>query len=156
TPADAVLTVGGAADGEHDHVAGALAALSAELVYRGVAIKPGKPVALAMRGAQPLFVLPGNPGSAYVTFLLLGAPLLRAMQRDGAAAPRFVRAYADAPLRGAKDRLAVLYGALATRDGATRFVPHPAAASGAVPPIAFASALALVDAGTTVERDALV
>lgn len=148
--ADLIVTVGGAADGEHDHVTRALAAVSAETIFRGVAIKPGKPVTLARHGAVPLLALPGNPGSAFVTFVLLGVPLLRAQQGDRAPVPPVVDAATDAELRAPRDRLSICYGALVSRGGALHFHPEPAASSGSVAAITGARALALVAAGTTV------
>jgi len=144
--ADLVATVGGAADGEHDHVARVLAELGAETLFRGVAIKPGKPVGLARLHGVPILALPGNPGSAYVTFALLGLPILRVLA--GEVQPvRRTRARLAAPLRAPSDRCAIHYGALEVRDAALTFVPAQNAASGSVPGVASASALALVPPG---------
>jgi molybdopterin molybdotransferase len=46
----------------------------------GVALKPGKPVAVARLGALAVVVLPGNPGAATVAFDQLGRPLLLKLQ----------------------------------------------------------------------------
>jgi molybdopterin molybdotransferase len=43
----------------------------------GVAIKPGKPVSFGAIGSSLVMALPGNSTAAYVTFLILGLPLLR-------------------------------------------------------------------------------
>lgn len=81
--ADLVLSVGGVSVGDHDVVRGALMAEGVALDFWRVAIKPGKPLCL---GRSPSGVrvlgLPGNPASALLTFLLFGAPLLRALQGD--------------------------------------------------------------------------
>jgi molybdopterin molybdotransferase len=45
------------------------------LVY-GVAIRPGKPVIIAMAGDKPVFGLPGNPVSAAITFDLFVRPAI--------------------------------------------------------------------------------
>lgn len=150
-----VATVGGAADGEHDHVARVLGELGAETLFRGVAIKPGKPVGLARLRGIPILTLPGNPGSAYVTFALLGLPLLRAL--TGETHPvRRVRARLAAPLRAPADRCAIHYGALDVRESTIYFVPARNAASGSVPGVATASALALVPAGASLAAEALI
>ncbi len=149
---DVVVTVGGAAEGKHDHVLPALEASGAELVFRGVAIKPGKPVALARLGALPVLALPGNPGSAFVTFALLGLPLIRAMQGDLAARPERVRARLASPVRALPDRIAVVYGALrASPEAPTErvFVPAPAAPPGSVPGLLGAQAFAFATAGSS-------
>jgi molybdopterin molybdotransferase len=158
--ADVVITVGGAADGKHDHVLPALEALGARSIFRGVAIKPGKPVALATRALAgrvvPVLALPGNPGSAFVTFTLLGLPLLRALHGERAPARPRPLVRAASPLRSAGDRDVLAYGALEVHDGAPLFVPAPAATSGSVPGLASAAALALVRAGAPVAGGGLV
>ncbi len=74
--ADLVITTGGASVGDEDHLATALNALGANTVFHGVAIKPGKPMTLAQLHGTPVIGLPGNPVAAYVTWALLGRPLL--------------------------------------------------------------------------------
>ncbi len=145
--ADLIVTVGGAADGQHDHVLRALEVLGAERTFRGVAIKPGKPVALSRLGGLPLLALPGNPGSAFVTFVLLGIPLLRRLggERDVAAPRRLARA--GAPLRAPADRAALVYGVLAVHDDELVFTPAPPSSSGSVVGLARASAIAIVAPG---------
>jgi putative molybdopterin biosynthesis protein len=45
----------------------------------GVALKPGKPICLAVTRGKPVIVLPGFPTSAIFTFHTFAAPLIRAM-----------------------------------------------------------------------------
>lgn len=78
--ADVVLTTGGVSVGDHDHVKPALAALGVALDFWKVAMKPGKPLAVARHGAVPIFALPGNPVSSAVAFELFVRPALLAMQ----------------------------------------------------------------------------
>lgn len=151
---DVVVTVGGAAQGAHDHVHAAWRMLSASTVFRGVSIKPGKPVALgAVRTATRdvvLFAIPGNPGSAFVTFTLFVMPALRAMQGDRQpVAPRWLLP-TTAPLGGLMDRTSVVYGRIEPADEGPRFVPAPQASSGSVPGLASAEALGLLAPGTAV------
>lgn len=84
TTSDVVVVCGGVSVGDHDHVKGALAALGAEEVFWGVALRPGKPTwfGTLAAGARrvPVFGLPGNPVSAMVCFQLFVRPALRAMQ----------------------------------------------------------------------------
>jgi molybdopterin molybdotransferase len=70
---------GGVSVGPHDHVRPALAALDAEEVFWGVALRPGKPTWFGVRDPTLIFGLPGNPVSAMVTFLLFVRPAIRAM-----------------------------------------------------------------------------
>jgi len=82
---DLVLTSGGVSVGEMDFVRSAFAALGGELQFWKVAVRPGKPFVFGRLGGKFLFGLPGNPVSAFVTFLLLVRPALQRWQ--GARAP---------------------------------------------------------------------
>ena len=81
TECDAVITTGGVSVGELDFVKNAFEALGGKLSFWRVNIKPGKPFVFGELGNQLLFGLPGNPVSAFVTFLLLVRPALLRMQR---------------------------------------------------------------------------
>jgi molybdopterin molybdotransferase len=82
--ADVIVISGGMSVGAHDHVRPALKALNVEERFWGVALQPGKPTALGVRGDRLIFGLPGNPVSAVVTFSLFGLPALRALQGESA------------------------------------------------------------------------
>jgi putative molybdopterin biosynthesis protein len=66
-------------------------------VVHGVALKPGKPILLAVIDGTPIVVLPGFPTSAVFTFHEFVAPLLRRLAGLSAGDVRTVRAVA--PLR---------------------------------------------------------
>lgn len=78
--ADVLVVCGGVSAGEHDHVKGAFAELGVEQSFWGVSLKPGKPVWFGSRAGTLVFGLPGNPVSAFVTFLLFVRPALRVLQ----------------------------------------------------------------------------
>jgi putative molybdopterin biosynthesis protein len=76
---DMVVLSGGTSKGAGDmcyEVVGALPAPG--IVVHGVAIKPGKPLCLAVAGSTPVVILPGFPTSAIFTFHRFVAPVLRA------------------------------------------------------------------------------
>ena len=77
---DAVVTTGGVSVGEMDYVKAAWTKLGGSMDFWKVSIKPGRPFAFGRRGKNFLFGLPGNPVSAFVTFLLLVRPALRRWQ----------------------------------------------------------------------------
>jgi molybdopterin molybdotransferase len=85
---DILITSGGASVGDHDLIKPALAAWGAETAFWKVAIKPGKPLLVAARGAQVILGLPGNPVSSFVTAFLFALPLVRAAMLDPAPLPR--------------------------------------------------------------------
>ncbi len=78
--ADLLIVSGGVSVGPHDHVRPALQKLGVEQQFWGVALQPGKPTWFGVGAGKPVFGLPGNPVSAAVTFTLLVAPALRALQ----------------------------------------------------------------------------
>jgi molybdopterin molybdotransferase len=77
---DLLITTGGASVGDKDRVKRVLAELGVRFFVDGVALKPGKPVAVARLGETAVLVLPGNPGAATVAFDQLGRPMLLALQ----------------------------------------------------------------------------
>jgi len=88
--ADILITSGGASVGDHDLIKPALAARGAETAFWKVAIKPGKPLLVAARGAQVVLGLPGNPVSSFVTAFLFALPLVRASLGAADPLPRAV------------------------------------------------------------------
>lgn len=92
--ADCVITTGGVSVGEEDHVRAAIEQIG-ELKLWKLAVKPGKPFAFgSINAADDLappcqfFGLPGNPVSAFATFVLLVRPALLAMQGATDLEPR--------------------------------------------------------------------
>jgi len=76
---DMIVTSGGVSVGDRDHVKPALKALGAKIGVSGVAIKPGKPITLSVLGGTMVVSLPGNPVSAFVTWVVFGAPIAARM-----------------------------------------------------------------------------
>jgi len=58
-------------------------------------MKPGKPLAFGNIGNTPFFGLPGNPVSAFTTFLLFVQPFLQTLQGQRIEKPRQYRLTAD-------------------------------------------------------------
>ena len=73
---DLIVTCGGVSVGQMDFVKSAFEDLGGQLQFWKVAIKPGRPFVFGRRGEKLLFGLPGNPVSAFVTFLVLARPAL--------------------------------------------------------------------------------
>jgi len=73
---DAIVVAGGVSVGTKDLVKPTLQKLGAKLELWRVAVKPGKPFMFGRLGNTLVFGLPGNPVSAFVTFLLFARPAL--------------------------------------------------------------------------------
>jgi molybdopterin molybdotransferase len=74
-----LVITGGVSVGEHDLVQSALRALGASIDVWQVAIKPGKPFLFGQANGCAVFGLPGNPVSAFVTFLQFVRPAILKM-----------------------------------------------------------------------------
>jgi molybdopterin molybdotransferase len=72
---DATLISGGASAGDEDHVSALLREEGALHSWR-IAVKPGRPLALALWRDMPVFGLPGNPVAAFVCSLIFARPAL--------------------------------------------------------------------------------
>jgi len=91
--ADLIVFSGGSSVGERDLVIDAIAARG-EMIFHGIAVRPGKPTAFALIGAQrtPFFGMPGNPTSCLSNAYILLVPFLRAIARLPPHAAQTVRA----------------------------------------------------------------
>jgi molybdopterin molybdotransferase len=76
---DLLVVTGGASVGEKDFAKAMFRAAGLDLIFSGIAIKPGKPAWFGRARERLVMGLPGNPTSALVTARLLLAPLIALM-----------------------------------------------------------------------------
>jgi putative molybdopterin biosynthesis protein len=99
---DMVVLSGGTSKGAGDLSYRILSRLgSPGVLVHGVALKPGKPLCLAVSDGKPIAVLPGFPTSAIFTFHAFVAPVIRA--RAGLAAEAAQSVKATVPVRIASE-----------------------------------------------------
>ncbi|MDP4292022.1 MAG: molybdopterin molybdotransferase MoeA, partial [Bacteroidota bacterium] len=77
--ADVVLLTGGVSMGDFDFVPGILQEQKIEILFKSIAVQPGKPTVFGFRKGKYIFGLPGNPVSSFVQFEMLVKPLLYAL-----------------------------------------------------------------------------
>ncbi|MEA3330412.1 MAG: molybdopterin molybdotransferase MoeA [Campylobacterota bacterium] len=77
--ADILVSTGGVSVGDYDFVKDIVPRLGAEVVYKGVAIKPGRHIMVAERESKFILALPGFAYSSTVTSILYGLPLVAKM-----------------------------------------------------------------------------
>ncbi|NCV12507.1 MAG: molybdopterin molybdenumtransferase MoeA, partial [Rhodobacteraceae bacterium] len=70
---DVLLTSGGASAGDEDHLS-ALLSETGSIEFWRIAVKPGRPLAMGMWGAMPIFGLPGNPVAAATCAMIFARP----------------------------------------------------------------------------------
>lgn len=115
------------------------------IVAHGVALKPGKPLCLAVCGGKPVVVLPGFPTSAMFTFHDVVAPVLRRMA--GLPARAETQVPATVPVRVASElgRTEFVMVSLVERQGG--YAAYPLGkGSGSVTTFAQADGFLTVDA----------
>ncbi|MDD3498923.1 molybdopterin molybdotransferase MoeA [Sulfurovum sp.] len=95
---DIVVTTGGVSVGDFDFVKDVIAELGAEVLFKGVRIKPGQHIMVARKGDKFIVGLPGFAYSSTVTALLYVLPLIAKLQQ-GKCALRKVKAVLDEPFK---------------------------------------------------------
>ena len=142
--ADLLVTSGGISmGGEHDVVKAALAG-HAEVAFRKVAMQPGMPQGFGVvgRSRTPLFTLPGNPVSAFVSFQLFVQPAMAARQGRALAPPPLSPAVLTVSVRSPAQRRSYLRGVLDHAAGTV--TPLPGQGSHQLGALALANALIVV------------
>jgi len=77
---DVLVFSGGSSVGERDLILDVLQRLG-EVVFHGIALKPGKPTVFGRIGSQPVLGMPGYPTSCLSNAYMLLVPLLRHLAR---------------------------------------------------------------------------
>ena len=142
--ADLLITSGGVSmGGEHDVVKAALATLGT-VGFRKVAMQPGMPQGFGTVGPAdtPIFTLPGNPVSAYVSFCLFVQPALDALQDSYRERAKSRQAVLAGPASSPAQRRSFLRGVL--DDAAGLVTPVSGQASHQLASLARANALIIV------------
>ncbi len=122
--ADLVVTTGGVSKGTRDVVKEALRG-QPDMWFGEVAMQPGKPQGFGLVGEDriPLFALPGNPVSSYVSFEVFVAPALRRLVgRTPERRPLF-RAELGAAVRSIPGKRQFLRGDVTLGPGGAKVVP---------------------------------
>ncbi|WP_333830657.1 molybdopterin biosynthesis protein [Pararhodobacter sp.] len=145
---DALILSGGTSKGAGDLTTKVIAGLGAPgIIAHGVALKPGKPLCLAVCDGKPVVVLPGFPTSAMFTFHELVAPALRAMA--GLPLRGTARVAATLPLRLTSELGRTEFAMVALTEGPEGLVAHPVGkGSGAVTAFAQADGFVTIPALT--------
>ena len=151
---DALIVSGGVSVGARDFVKESLRSIGAEIGLWRVAVKPGKPFLFGRAGKCSIFGLPGNPVSAFVTFLLFVRPALLKMagaRESELSLPTFA-AVLNGELRNDGDRPHYIRGNL--RDG--EFLPSGRQESHALFGLSQSNALLRMAAGEELAAGAAI
>ena len=158
--ADVVITSGGVSVGPKDFTPQVVNSLGKPgVIISGVAVKPGKPLTIAVVDGKPVFSLPGNPTSSLFMFNVFVRPVLvRLAGRPEEELPK-VKAVAAKKMFPARGRRTFIMVNLAVdKNGALIVSPVPTGLSGAITTLAKADGYVeisekqqFVDAGSTID-----
>ena len=87
---DMLVFSGGSSVGERDLILDVIKRLG-EVIFHGIAVKPGKPTVFGRIGARPVLGMPGYPTSCLSNAYMLLVPMLRRMARLPEYRPRTVQ-----------------------------------------------------------------
>lgn len=146
---DMVVLSGGTSKGAGDLSHRIVARLGPPgVLVHGVALKPGKPICLAVAQGKPIAVLPGFPTSAIFTFHTFIAPVIRAWAGLPPEAAETLRARVPMRIPSEMGRQEFVLVALAAGEGGPVAFPT-AKGSGAVSAFSQADGFIAVDALST-------
>jgi putative molybdopterin biosynthesis protein len=158
--ADVVITSGGVSVGPKDFTPQVVDSLGKPgVIISGVAMKPGKPLTIAVVDGKPVFSLPGNPTSSLFMFSVFVCPILvKLAGRPEEEIPK-VKAVAAQKMFSARGRRTFVMVNLAYKEDETLLVsPVPTGLSGAITTMTKADGFVeisekqqFVDAGTEIE-----
>ncbi len=149
---DVLITIGGASMGEADLVKRVLDERGFSQDFWRVRMRPGSPFSFGYlpRGTrrQPVFGLPGNPASAFVTFELFVRPFLRRLAGHARCFRPHVTCVAAESLRGPEGLAAYLRVSLDRTENPPRARLTGPQGSGLVRGLGLADGLAVLPVGT--------
>jgi molybdopterin molybdotransferase len=144
--ADLVITSGGVSAGAYDVVKQVLSDLGT-VTFEKVAMQPGMPQGFGTIGeeATPIFTLPGNPVSAFVSFEVFVRPVIRKMLGVSRLHRPSVKAVIQSTLRSPDGKRQFARARWqAAPDGSDLVTPLAGQASHMVADLAYANALVVV------------
>jgi molybdopterin molybdotransferase len=148
--ADLVITSGGVSKGTRDVVKAALRG-DPEMWFGEVAMQPGKPQGFGLVGDDrtPLFALPGNPVSTYISFEVFVAPALRRLVGRKPESRPLYRAELTDSVRSIPERRQFLRGRFVADQDGSRVTPVGGPGSHLLGSLAGSNALIVLDESLT-------
>ena len=148
--ADLVVTSGGVSKGTHDVVKEVLSELGT-VEFLEVAMQPGKPQGFGVVGedATPIFTLPGNPVSAYVSFEMFVVPALRKLTGHDPVERRLSSAVVQTSMRSMAGKKQLVRARLDRDAAGSRVTPVGGTGSHLIGGLSQANALIVLDRDVT-------
>lgn len=143
--ADAFITTGGVSVGEKDPVKAAFRGRG-EIDFYRVAMQPGMPQGSGAIEGKPVFALPGNPVSVFVSFEVFVRPALMKMMGRPQHRPHLIARMAEG-VSGPKDK--AVFARVLVRRSSEAFIAEPTGGRGSnlISTVARANGLAIIPPG---------
>ena len=143
--ADLVVTSGGVSQGDYDVVKAALAPLGTAW-FGGIRMQPGKPQGFGHVGERrvPIFTLPGNPVSSYVSFEQFVLPAIRLLMGHAPYARPTVTARLTHPITSPEGRRQMVRAEVGVDAGGVYATPVGGHGSHLIGDLASSNALVVV------------
>jgi molybdopterin molybdotransferase len=138
---DLVVSSGGVSVGDYDLVKASLKKLGQDMLFWKVAMKPGKPLAFGKIGETPIFGLPGNPVSSFVSFEQFVRPSIRKVLGCSRLTHKTVQAKLTCPIRKKPGRQHFLSSNLLWENGEYQVTPNGEQGSGILKSASLANSL---------------
>ncbi len=145
---DAVVSTGGVSVGDYDLTPAAMDLIGAEILVRGVRLKPGMACAYGMRDDKLICALSGNPASCLVNFYTVALPALRAMCGVRTPIPEEITLTLAGAFPKSSDVTRILRGTLDLRDGEARLLLPREQGNVVLSSVIGCDALAFIPAGS--------
>ena len=148
--ADLVVTSGGVSKGDYDVVKDVLGRLGT-VQFTEVAMQPGKPQGFGTIGEDetPIFTLPGNPVSSYISFEVFVLPAIRRMMGKLPYRRPLVRAMCRGDFRSPQGRRQFVRGAFEVTASGAEVTPVGGHGSHLIGSLSQSNALIVVPESTT-------
>ncbi|MBI5360324.1 MAG: molybdopterin molybdotransferase MoeA [Planctomycetes bacterium] len=148
--ADVLILTGGVSVGDYDVVVDALEKEGVDIIFRKVAIKPGKPFVFGKKDNTMVFAMPGNPVSAFVIFEVFVRAALAKLMRNPSLDKKTSKAKLSGELNKTGDREQFLAAEFidASQDGLKQVRLIPSHGSADIISFAKADCLLAVPAGS--------
>lgn len=137
---DMVLLSGGAAKSKMDYSGIVLARLG-DIPGEKIAMRPGSPMRFGLVSGKPVFVLPGNPVAAFVTFRVFVRGAVRIMQGASSVWPEEITAVSEKAIRTKTGRDEFQRGVCSVQDGKITVRPTPDQSSAYISSLAQANCI---------------
>ena len=138
---DIVVSSGGVSVGDYDLVKASLKKMGQDMLFWKVSMKPGKPLAFGKINDKPVFGLPGNPVSSYVSFEQFARPAIKKMMGATDLNRKTVQARLTKSIKKKAGRLHFLTSIVSWKDGEPTVTPAQEQGSGILKSTVYANGL---------------